>query len=221
MERNGDRLLFAIKDGSLERTKETDAITFKLDEVTSNQIIEQEEISDLSSKQINRMDETHTNIIDKLDEKHNEEILNLDNIEHQSKQTSQTLLDSIETLNKNMAVLTQKIDLNVQPNNQQITKKNSFDDLHIFFQKPDIKPKRKNRKPKPGKSNGKEKEPLKLRIGKAARDSKDTVDFKTRFSALLNQNNPLKFGDPEIELIRDKDPLDQMIEKNIFPLLDE
>jgi hypothetical protein len=44
MERNRERPQFSIKDESLERTKETDAIKFKLDDIILNQKDEQEEI---------------------------------------------------------------------------------------------------------------------------------------------------------------------------------
>jgi hypothetical protein len=36
---------------------------------------------------------------------------------------------------------------------------------------------------------------------------------------MLNEDKPLQFGNPEIKLIEDKDPLDQMIERKYFPLL--
>jgi hypothetical protein len=90
-----------------------------------------------------------------------------------------------------------------------------------FFAKPETKHKKRNHRPRLGKSNKKEKESLKVKIVRVARDSKDVEDLRLRLAAMLNEEKPLEFGNPEVKLIENKDPLDQMIEKNIFPPLDE
>jgi hypothetical protein len=52
-------------------------------------------------------------------------------MENQEKQGNQTLLNSIETLNRNLSNLLQKLFLDTQPDTQQISRRNSFDDLQI------------------------------------------------------------------------------------------
>jgi hypothetical protein len=50
-------------------------------------------------------------------------------MENQFNQSNQILLKGIETLSKNLTDLAQKIILNNISDNQQITKRNSYDDL--------------------------------------------------------------------------------------------
>jgi hypothetical protein len=64
------------------------------------------------------------------------------------------------------------------------------------------------------------KENLIYEIIVAARDCTSTNDLNIRLSKLNNNRTPLKFGQMQIQLI-DSDPLDQMIDMNLMPPIDE
>jgi hypothetical protein len=131
-----------------------------------------------------------------------------------------SLLNQIKQMQNTIEEI-KNISLGNDNGNQNTTRKrsNSFDD---------IQPKKT---PQPEKRNGKRrrrrknydtnwKENLKYEIIIAARDCWNTNDLNIRLSKLSNKGKALNFEIMPIELTND-DPLDQMIDNNKFPPIDD
>jgi hypothetical protein len=113
--------------------------------------------------------------------------------------------------------------LSQNPNERQnpsLRRTNSFDDVKQLM-KPTNNSKRRKRKPKAKKPLSKDKESLKRKISRASKTCKDIEDLKSMLESLLIENNHLEFGNAEIKLDMNKDALDQMIEQNCFPPIDQ
>jgi hypothetical protein len=87
--------------------------------------------------------------------------------------------------------------------------------------KPIIKTKRKKGKPKPIKPSQKDKENLKMKIERAAKSCNNVEELRILLAKLLNEGRQLEFRNIELTLNMNKDSLDQMIENNYFPPVDQ
>jgi hypothetical protein len=101
-------------------------------------------------------------------------------------------------------------------NNQEPKRKrsNSYDDIRP--KKIPQEAKKNNRKRRRRKSDTNWKENLKYEIIIGARDCSNTNDLNIRLSKLSNNGKAPNFGIMRINL-SNSDPLDQMIDKNLFP----
>jgi hypothetical protein len=104
--------------------------------------------------------------------------------------------------------------------NKKITRSNSFDNVKELI-KPITKTKRKKGKPKPMKPSQKDKESLKMKIVRAAKSCNNVEELRILPDKLLNEGKQLEFGNTELKLDMNKDALDQMIEFNCFPPVDQ
>jgi hypothetical protein len=103
---------------------------------------------------------------------------------------------------------------------RRLTRTRCFDDVRELL-KPNTKSKWKNRKPKSKKPGLKDKESLKMKIVKAAKNCKNGEDLRLLLEQLLNEGKQLEYGNIKVTLNINKDALDQMIEKNCFSPIDQ
>jgi hypothetical protein len=87
--------------------------------------------------------------------------------------------------------------------------------------KPTTKTKRKKGKPKPINPSQKDKESLKMKIVRAGKSCNNREELIILLEKLLNEGRQLEFGNIELILNMNKDVLDQMIENNCFPPVDQ
>jgi hypothetical protein len=168
------------------------------------------------------LEDTIPSINEKLDDliTNNEDgkiLKKIDTMEQIMIKKNEETLNKITELERQVQVMSQN-----QEERQQtpMRRSNSFDEVKELM-KPDNKTKRKRKNPKSRRPALKDTDSLKMKIAKAAKCCKNNNDLKTMLELLRNEDKNLTFGKPNISLNADKDPLDQMIEQNCFPPIDQ